>query len=494
MLISAMQHTPEQNRFSNGTELTVPWVFERVKNFWNYSTIFHENRFSKGLSPNSTPTGFPFRSFTSVRKAGTIGFMGKRVLLMLWWVARSIVLGICVGCAMWAVNTGVGTVTAFRESHPLLLLSIPAGALLVSWLYQVLGPYLRSGTATVIQMINNGISGDAYKHDAQMISVKMAPLLFVATLHSHLVGASTGKEGAGVQIGASIGNYLSHVEDMLLPKRWEQHDATTQGVWLIMGAGAAFGALFNAPVAGMLFGLQFSAPGVNRTDAYIPCVVASFSAVLFSHNVLHTATLAPALAESVAATPVLLVQLAVIAVAMGLFCKLFLGLASFWRNWLASRIPGVYRPVLVSSSLALVVSFALYPLLGGFPLNGLSADLIGKQVAWYIPFLKMLLTVLSMGAGFVGGEVVPVVVLGSTFGSLFAPLFGIPINALVSFSSMGMLSAATKLPFVCAMLGLELFGFANPALLFYVCLISYAASGSMGIYAKQQPTIALGER
>ncbi|MDD7200782.1 MAG: chloride channel protein [Sphaerochaetaceae bacterium] len=420
--------------------------------------------------------------------------MGKRIFFMLWWVVRSIVLGICVGCAMWALNTGVGLVSTFRESHPLLLLLIPMAALSVSWLYQWLGPYLRSGTATVIQMINNGISGDAYKHDEQMISVKMAPLLFVSTLLSHLFGASTGKEGAGVQIGASIGNYLSHVEDMLLPKRWEQHDATTQGIWLIMGAGAAFGALFNAPVAGMLFGLQFSAPGVNRTDAYIPCVVASFSAVLFSQNVLHTVTLSPALAESVVATPLLLAQLAVIAVAMGLFCMLFLGLASWWKNWLASHVPGVYRPVLVSSALVLAVSLALYPLFGGFPLNGLSADLIGKQVAWYIPFLKLLLTVLSMGASFVGGEVVPVLVLGSTFGSLFQPLLGIPINALVSFASMGMLSAATKLPFVCAMLGLELFGFSNPALLFFVCLISYAASGSMGIYAKQQPTIALGGR
>ena len=153
-----------------------------------------------------------------------------------------------------------------------------------------------------------------------------------------------------------------------------------------------------------------------------------------------------------------------------------------------------YKPVLVSSCLALALSIALYPLFGGFPLNGLSAGLIGKQVAWYVPFLKMILTVLCMAGGFVGGEVVPVLVLGSTFGSLFQPFLAIPHSALISFASMGMLSAATKLPFVCAMLGMELFGFANPALLFYVCLISYASSGTMGIYARQRPTIALGGR
>ena len=409
------------------------------------------------------------------------------------WILRAVILGICVGWTMWALSTSVAWVTAFRITHPLLIGLIPVGALTTYLLYRYLGPHLRSGTALVIGMINNGISGSAHTNDSQNISVKMAPLLFFNTVLSHLVGASTGKEGAGVQIGSSIGNYLSHVEDILLPKKWEQHDATTQGVWLIMGAGAAFGALFNAPVAGMLFGLQFSAPGVNRTDAYIPCVVASLSACLFSHEVMHTSTLAPALAPAVAPTAAVLASLTILAILMGLFCKLFLTLGRAYKSFLESHIKKEAKRVLIASLIVLCCSLFCYPLLGGFPLNGLSSDLIGKTVPWYVPLLKMLLTVLSSGAGFVGGEVIPVVVLGSTFGSLFTPFMPIPTQAMALFASMGMLSAATKLPFVCAMLGLELFGYANPALTFFVCLVSFAVSGGLGIYGGQERTIALGK-
>ncbi len=423
-----------------------------------------------------------------------MALMFRRLDHILWWTIRSLILGICVGCAMWALNTGVGFITSMRESNPYLILLLPIGALCITLAYEKLGHYLRKGTALVIQMINDGLSGDAYKHDCKSISAKMAPLLFLCTLLSHLVGASTGKEGAGVQIGASIGDYLSHVEDFLLPAKREDHNASTEGIWLIMGAGAAFGALFNAPIAGMLFGLQFSAPGVNRTDAYIPCVVASYTAVIFSHSFLHTPTLTPTLAEYVALTPGHLLELALISIAMGLCCKIFLALASLWKQWLKNHVKSPYGRALASSLILLSLSLGSFPFLKSFPLNGLSANLIGKATAWYMPFLKAIFTILSMGSGFVGGEVIPLLTLGSMLGSLASPLFSLPLSATVSFGSMAMLSAATKLPFVCAILGLELFGFSNPSLLFFTCIISYAVSGKLGIYAKQMPTIALEGR
>lgn len=419
----------------------------------------------------------------------------KRILNMARWIVRAIVLGVCVGWAMWLLTSLVLKATILRQHHAWLVLLLPLGALAIHALYQWLGPYLKTGTALVIQMINDGISGAAHAEDTKHISPKLAPLILVATFLSHLTGASTGKEGSGVQIGCSIGNYLSHVEDLLLPKRWETHDATTSGVWLICGAGAAFGALFNAPVAGMLFGLQFSAPGVNRTDAFIPCVVATFTSCLFSHRIMHTVTLAPPEAALVSPSPLLLVQLALLALLMGLVCQAFLFLAKAWKGWLGRRFSHKAQEELCSSLLALALSLACWPLLGGFSCNGLSADLIGAQAPWYTLPIKMALTILSMGAGFVGGEVVPTMVLGSLSASLLAPLFsGIPFSALAMFGACGMLSAATKLPFVCAMLSLELFGWANPALSFYVCIIAFACGGKGGIYPMQQRTIALEER
>jgi len=410
-------------------------------------------------------------------------------------MGRGIALGFVVGAAMWALSAVILHITSFRVSHPFLLLCLPVGAITIAWLYQTLGPYLRSGTAQVIELINQGLlaisSPTSHSNDkeaAGYISSKMVPLLFLSTIISHFVGASTGKEGVGVQIGASMGNYISRIEDALLPKRFEDHDPRNAGIWMICGAGAAFGALFNAPVAGTLFGLQFSSPQVNRSEAYIPSLTASFTACYVAKHLLHAETLSPGLSEAVNLNPLLFVRLFILALCMGLFCKVFIRLVDLYKTWLSQKFASVWKKTLFSSSLLLIGTFAFGRCIGDYRLNGLSASLIGQQTAWYIPLGKLILTMLSIGSGFVGGEVIPMMVLGSTSACLFASSFGIPVSAMACFGALGMLSAATKLPLACFMLGLEVFGYANPAALFFVCMVSYSVSGIKGIYEKQGET------
>ncbi|NBK26162.1 MAG: chloride channel protein, partial [Spirochaetia bacterium] len=196
------------------------------------------------------------------------------------WTLRALVLGCAVGPVIALLTFLVDRAGTIRTANPQILFAIPLGALLTAFLYQKIGSYLKEGSSQVIDMINQGILDIAhptsigYKQDQtihqQRISTKMAPLLLVNTFITHLVGASGGKEGVGVQVGASIGSYLGRFEEKLLhaPKPIHQ-----KGIWLISGAGAAFGALFNAPIAGTLFRMQFSNPRVNRTDALLPCLV-----------------------------------------------------------------------------------------------------------------------------------------------------------------------------------------------------------------------------
>ncbi|MCH3908658.1 MAG: chloride channel protein [Sphaerochaeta sp.] len=417
---------------------------------------------------------------------------GKHVGRYVRWLIRGIALGVVVGAAMWLLTTAIVKISGLRSAHVSLQMALPLGAIITAWLYQTLGPYLRSGTAQVIEIINHGLIAlvsPTSAHDdektAENISAKMVPLLYLSTMISHLVGASTGKEGAGVQIGASVGNYVARLEDVLLPKHLEHHDPTDTGIWMICGAGAAFGALFNAPVAGTLFGLQFSSPQVNRSEAFIPSLMASFTACFISKNLLGIATLSPTPSQEVTLTPMVFVTLFLLAVAMGLFSMLFIFLAGGYRAWLSKRFTSVWTRTLFSSVLLLAFSFLFAEIIGDWRLNGLSSALIGTQVAWYIPLGKMLLTVLSIGSGFVGGEVIPIMVLGSTASSLFSGLAELPLSAITCFGALGMLSAATKLPLACFMLGLEIFGFANPEALFFVCMVSYSVSGMKGIYEKQ---------
>ncbi len=414
------------------------------------------------------------------------------------WVLRSLILGLAVGLAISALTLSIGWASSVRESHPFLLLFIPVGAVLTAFLYAKVGPYLKDGASQVIQMINLGIqdiahpSSMGFKQDPHShyskISTKMAPLLFVNTFITHLVGASGGKEGVGVQIGASIGSNLNRFERYLFYRNSPSVDMKGQGIWLISGAGAAFGALFNAPVAGTLFGLQFSSPRENRTDALLPCLLSSTTACLLG-QAIKVHTFRPLVVENFPLTLTTLLALSVVAIAFGLFSRLFCLAVHLSKSLFAKIRRNLLLRALVASSCLLVATLIIYAFTGSFQYNGLSMDLIvqaqlGKTTA-IAPLLKLLLTALTLGSGFVGGEVIPILVIGATSGSLLSNLTSIPVSTMAMFGSIGMLSGSTKLPLACFVLGLELFGYANALPLFLVASLSFVASGKRGIYEKQ---------
>ena len=425
---------------------------------------------------------------------------------VLVWTLRSLILGLVIGPVIALLSKAVGIVSSFRETYPVLVLALPLGAFITALLYQKVGPYLKEGGSQVIDMINQGILDIAhptsigYKTDqcvhSSNISTKMAPLLFISTCITHLVGASGGKEGVGVQIGASIGSYLNRFEAYVFNSENSTATIKQKGIWLISGAGAAFGALFNAPIAGTLFGMQFSSPRVNRTDAMLPCLISSFTACIVS-QALNTCTLMPVKAEAFNVDTKTLLILTALAVIFGLASRLFCYIIHKTKEILAKITPNPYKKVLISSFLLLLCSLAIYALTGSFQYNGLSTDLIIQaelgNSSLAAPFLKLLLTALTIGAGFMGGEVIPILVIGATFGSLFTSFLSIPVSALSMFGAIGMLSGSTKLPLACFVLGLELFGFGNPVPLFLVCSIAYIASGKLGIYEKQIVPQVIGE-
>lgn len=414
---------------------------------------------------------------------------------VLAWSVRAIMMGCIVGPTIALLTYLVSLAGNIRTANPLVLYAIPIGALLTTLLYQRIGSYLKEGSSQVIDMINQGIMDIAhptsigYKQDQNAqkhrISSKMAPLLLVNTFITHLVGASGGKEGVGVQIGASIGSYMGRIEERVFhtPKPIHQ-----KGIWLISGAGAAFGALFNAPIAGTLFGMQFSNPKVNRTDALLPCLIASFTACIVS-QAMNMKTLVPVSATSFPLNLQTILMLLIMSIIMGLVSRLFCHLIHLTKGFFSKVAPNPYKKALLASVSLLLASLVIYRISGTYAYNGLSIGLILEAeygtTDVFAPLYKLILTALTIGSGFVGGEVIPILVIGATTGSLFASFMPIPVSALSMFGAIGMLSGSTKLPLACFVLGLELYGFGNPTALFLVCSISFIFSGRLGIYERQ---------
>jgi H+/Cl- antiporter ClcA len=422
------------------------------------------------------------------------------------WIARSLILGFAVGPIIALLTKIVEIGAELHTRHPYLLFAIPLGALATALLYQKLGPYLKEGNNQVITMINQGIVDMAhptsigYENDQERhfnrISTKMAPLLLVNTFITHLVGASGGKEGAGVQLGSSIGSYFEGMEKRIFHRQDTKLLANQRGIWLISGAGAAFGALFNAPVAGTLFGLQFSSPRVNRTDAILPCFLSSTTSCLVS-QALHIHTLAPIQVENIEVNLNSLSYLILLSLVLGLISRLFCSIIHLTKKLLGRVSPKPMVQVLLSSLLLLGLSVAIFLSTNSNEYIGMSTNLIRKAGLGtsqnIAPILKLLLTALTIGSGFVGGEVIPIMVIGATTGSFFAHFIPLSFSSMAMFGAIGMLSGATKLPLACFVLGLELFGYGNPLTLFLVCTLSYVASGKLGIYEKQIAPVSIDE-
>lgn len=98
-----------------------------------------------------------------------------------------------------------------------------------------------------------------------------------------------------------------------------------------------------------------------------------------------------------------------------------------------------------------------------------------------LPFLQPNL-IRKLAASLSGGEVVPLLVIGSGLGATFASFTGLEVSGLAALGALAMLSGGTNLPLVCFALGLELFGY---SLLFLATGISFVVSGKHGIYRTQ---------
>ena len=99
--------------------------------------------------------------------------------------------------------------------------------------------------------------------------------------------------------------------------------------------------------------------------------------------------------------------------------------------------------------------------------------------------LKLLLTAITLGCGFRGGEIVPTFFVGSTFGCLVGPLLGLDPGLAAALALVATFCAVTNCPIASILLGVELFG-AEPLLLYLlVCAVSYLLSGHYSLYSSQ---------
>ena len=181
----------------------------------------------------------------------------------------SILTGSLVALFLWLLDL----VTTTRFNNDWLLYLLPLAGVFIHFAYKLAGKNVEKGNNLIMDEIHEPGGG---------VPARLAPLVLVSTIITHLFGGSAGREGTAVQMGGSMAGLLA---------RWMKLTAADVRILLMAGIAAGFGAVFGTPVAGAVFALEVLAIGVVRYNALVPCLMASVLAdmVCSAWAIKHTA-------------------------------------------------------------------------------------------------------------------------------------------------------------------------------------------------------------
>lgn len=383
------------------------------------------------------------------------------------WLVLATLVGLLSGSASALFLLALDAATGYRESHRWIVWLLPVAGFLVGWVYLKIGQGVEAGNNLLIDEI----------HDPQkVVPLRMAPLILLSTVISHLFGASVGREGTAVQMGGALADQLTGLF------RLRKED---RRILLMAGIAAGFASVFGTPLAGAVFALEVLAIGRLRYDALLACAMAAVvgdqTTLLWGvHHTHYTAGLIPAVSWwAVTAT---LMAGGLFGVTGMLFARGVHALSAFMKSWF-HYAPS--RPLIGGTVIA-----AAFWFLGGWRYAGLGLPVIVESFSSQLlpwDFLgKMVFTMASLGSGFKGGEVTPLFYIGATLGNALAPLLNMPFPMLAALGLVGVFAGAANTPLACTLMAIELFGPEIGVYALLACVVSYLFSGHTGIYRAQR--------
>lgn len=387
---------------------------------------------------------------------------------LLKWVILGSGVGVLAGTASAFFLKSLDYVSGVRIANPWLLFLLPLGGALVSLLYSKYGGSSAKGNNLILEQVHNA---------SEAIPLRMAPLVLIGTLITHLFGGSAGREGTAVQMGGSLAEWFGR---MLRVKPADRR------ILLILGISGGFGSIFGTPLAGTVFGLEVLAIGLISQEALIPAFIASFTGNLTAASLWGVTHLHYPIGEIPALSVPVLLKVVLASVLFGLASVLF----SELTHALKKGYTYLFRnPVLKSAAGSIVIIILVYAL-GTRDYLGLGLPLIEDSFTGEVtPFAfmgKLVFTSLTLGAGFQGGEVTPLFAIGATLGHSLAGLLHLYGPFLAALGFIAVFCGAANTPIACFLMGIELFGGDGAVYFFIACLVSYLFSGHTGIYTSQQ--------
>ena len=384
------------------------------------------------------------------------------------WLSLGVVVGALCGAASALFLELLQCATDYRTGHEQIVYALPVAGLLLGFVYERLGTKIAGGNNLVIDTIHD---------DGPRLPLRMAPMVLIGTVLTHLFGGSAGREGTAVQMGASLADAALHRLRLTGPLRRQL---------LAAGVAGGFGSVFGTPIAGTLFGLEFVVLGRIEYGALLPALTAAVIGDMTTRalGIMHSAYPAPAVLPL---SPSLLGKWLIFALCLSLATRAFVELTHFLKQQAALRIPRLPLRMFLGG----VVLIALWRLVGTSEYLGLGMPVILRSfhdptLPAYAFALKILFTAITLGAGYLGGEVTPLFFVGASLGNLLARQLGLPLDLGAGVGLAAVFAAAANTPLALSVMAVELLGGALFPHAAIVCVLCYLLSGQRGIYSAQR--------
>ncbi len=381
-------------------------------------------------------------------------------------------LGIPIGLVVGGIDAVFGRVllaiTDFRNGHPMQLIPFLAFAgALIAFAYLKFGGKSSKGMNLIFE-VGHG--------EEEVIPLRLIPFIISGTWITHLFGGSAGREGVAVQIGATFSHWIGRK----IPLKNSSH------IFLVTGMAAGFAGLFGTPIAAVFFAMEVLTAGALEYQALLPAVTAAFTASAAAQFLgLEKFTFALTGKMDLAFSDMW--RFLLLGILFGVVGGAFAWTLKYMKNILASHWK---QPVIRIFIMGLILSVLLLLLYKG-RYAGLGANLIhasfyGEEILSYDWILKFLLTVLTLAAGFQGGEVTPLFSIGASLGVVAGPILGVPSEIAAALGYAGVFGSATNTFLAPVLIGTEVFGSAYLPHFFLVCAFAYLFNLNKSIYSLQK--------
>lgn len=389
-------------------------------------------------------------------------FRKKEIKEYLVLIVLALMQGVFCGVLGGLFAKAIAFVTDFRADNSWVMYFILIAGIVSVFIFKFLKTE-KDNTEVVIKSVNSG----------RFVSAFLLPSMFIGTVLTHLCGGSAGREGAALQMGGASARILKKIFNLT---EQQQKDLT------IFGMAGFFSALFGTPFGAAIFVLEVTRIYNKALRLVLPTIITSLvaygMALLLKVKAEHFSV-----GEIKSFDFIEVLKIFSIAVFVSLFGIVFCCGLKFSKYLFKKWFKNPYIRICVGSIIIMILTL----IIGCNDYNGGGIDIVermfsDKTVKYEAFALKLILTLITVAAGFKGGEIVPTFFIGATLGATLASLTGLSLPMGAAIGMTALFGAVTKCPVATFILAVEMFGFSGFIIYLVVSFLAYFVSGNYNLY------------